>query len=782
MQDAGNGPPVTGIPESVNSETVEVSKAEPDTRGEASQTRTAFVVLAKALAADAARLGRWLTAMLLPVIARLREGLSRPPSFTAVKDHPRWAGFLRSAARVPGYARSLLRGRSTKSPHGKPSIRRVLSGLAIAFVGVFLLVIATAVWALHDVPLASVISGTTEPTVVLEASDGQAMVQKGPYQGSYAELAEFPEHLVHAVLSIEDRRFYSHFGVDLRGIGRAFVRNVFAGEVVEGGSTITQQLIKVLYLERDRTLKRKIQEVFLAFWIENRLGKDQVLTRYLNNVYLGAGATGMPAAALVYFGKSVGELTLAESAMLAGLIRAPSQLNPLENLDEAKERAAVVLAAMEDAGYLDEAATTIAQTASAELSPTRPDMSAGTWFADWVMAEAREIAGPFRGTIRVKTTLDPHLQSLAERAVTDALDTVGRAQGVSQAALVALRPDGAVVAMVGGRNYEASEFNRAVTAKRQPGSIFKLFVYYAALRQGLSPNNRIEDAPIEIDGWAPENFGGKFHGRVTLAEAFARSLNAATVRLAMEVGIDEVIAAAKDLGVDAPLAALPSLALGASEVSLLDLTGAYASVRAGRTPIEPWGIRTFAADEQSQSFRVGSSILPQRDLAEHHESLVSLLQLVVERGTGREAALDGFAAGKTGTSQDSRDAWFVGFNEALTVGVWVGNDDGTPMNDVTGGQMPASIWKTFMNAAAVAPSPAGPVSSTMEPQVVQSTPPDTQTPPSSILDLMAGTGVQDAAQVAPSCNVRACSRAYRSFRSSDCTFQPYRGSRKLCDR
>nr|WP_246233344.1 PBP1A family penicillin-binding protein [Aurantimonas aggregata] len=642
--------------------------------------------------------------------------------------------------------------------------------------------IGTAVWALHDVPLASVISGTTEPTVVLEASDGQAMVQKGPYQGSYAELAEFPEHLVQAVLSIEDRRFYSHSGIDLRGISRAFIRNVSAGEVLEGGSTITQQLIKVLYLERDRTLKRKLQEVFLAFWIENRLGKDQVLTRYLNNIYLGAGATGMPAAALVYFGKSVGELTLAESAMLAGLIRAPSQLNPLENLEGAKERAAVVLAAMADAGYLDDASTARAHSASAVLSPTRPDMSAGTWFADWVISQAREIAGPFRGTIKVKTTLDPQLQSLAEQAVTQALDALGEAQGVSQAALVALRPDGAVVAMVGGRNYEASEFNRAVTAKRQPGSIFKLFVYYAALRQGLTPNDRIEDTPIEIDGWAPENFGGKFHGRVTLAEAFARSLNAATVRLAMEVGIDEVIAAARDLGVDAPLAAMPSLALGASEASLLDLTGAYASVRAGRTPIEPWGISSFAADEQSQSFRVGPSTLPQRELAEHQEGLVSLLRLVVERGTGQEAGLDGFAAGKTGTSQDSRDAWFIGFNEALTVGVWVGNDDGTPMNDVTGGQLPASIWRTFMNAAAGAPPPTGPVSSNSEPRAVPSASPGADTAPSSISDLMARTGAPDAAPVAPSCNVRACSRAYRSFRSSDCTFQPYRGSRKLCDR
>jgi len=318
-------------------------------------------------------------------------------------------------------------------------------------------------------------------------------------------------------------------------------------------------------------------------------------------------------------------------------------------------------------------------------------------------------------------------------------------------------PNGAVVAMVGGRNYQESEFNRAVQAMRQPGSAFKLFVYYAALRKGMSPRDRTEDAPFEIDGWSPENFDGRYRGSVSLAEAFARSLNAATARLALEVGLDEVSAAARDLGIDAPLQQTPSLALGSSEVSLLDLTGAYASVRAGIAPIEPWGIAAFGTGDQSQLFTLGPAVKPERPLGSHHETLVGLLNLVVERGTGRAARLDGFAAGKTGTSQNYKDAWFIGFSELLVVGVWVGNDDGMPMNKVTGGRLPARIWKDFMREAlslAAARARAGG-------------------------DVAAGAQADGAG---PPCNYRACARAYRSFRAADCSFQPYAGPRRFCDK
>jgi penicillin-binding protein 1A len=527
---------------------------------------------------------------------------------------------------------------------------------------------------------------------------------------------------------------------------------------VEGGSTITQQLIKLLYLDRGRTLSRKIREVALALWLETKLSKEEILTRYLNNVYLGAGATGVPAAAQTYFGKEASDLTLAESALLAGLIVAPSHLNPRQNPDGARARTALVLNAMVANGKLDEAIAKAAKDQPAAPIPTRLSSHSGTWFADWVYEEAADIAGPFQGTMRVRTTLVPSLQALAEDVVSSTLKKHGEAREVTQAALVAMLPNGAVVAMVGGRSYQQSEFNRAVQGMRQPGSAFKLFVYYAALRNGRSPRDRIEDAPLEIDGWSPENFDGRFRGTVSMTEAFARSLNVATVRLALELGLDEVIAAARDLGIDAPLQKTPSLALGSSEVSLLDLTGAYASVRAGITPIEPWGIAGFGTEDQSQLFSLGPAVRPQRSLEAYHPILVSLLKLAVDRGTGRAAALDGFAAGKTGTSQNYRDAWFIGFSELFVVGVWVGNDDGAPMDKVTGGRLPALIWKEFMTKAH-ALAAAGTGASVGE-----------------------ASGDAPGDRAGPHCNYRACARAYRSFRTSDCSYQPYRGPRRVCDK
>lgn len=610
-------------------------------------------------------------------------------------------------------------------------------------------------WALKDVPWSEIRDGTLKPVVVLETADGAPLVRQGPYQGPYARYDQFPPHLIDAVLSIEDRRFMDHFGVDPRGIGRALLRNLEAGAVVEGGSTITQQLIKLQYLDSDRTIKRKIQEVVIAFWLEWKLGKAEILTRYLNSVYLGAGATGMPAAARIYFNKDIGALNLPESAMLAGLLRAPSQWNPIDNFEGARQRTLVVLDAMAANGKITEPQAAEAKTSFARLHPTTPTPRSGSWFADWISPQASEIAGSSPGSTTVRTTLVPQLQQIAERVVKRALDSEGKTVGASQAALVAMTPDGAVVAMVGGRDYKASQFNRAVTAMRQPGSTFKLFVYYAALKAGLTLSDRVLDAPIDIDGWSPENSGGNYRGWVTLAEAFARSLNAASVALAEEVGLDNVIAAARELGIDAPLANTPSLALGASEVNLLNLTSAYASVQLGRAPVRPWGIIDFQAAGQPKTFRVASQAKPNVDLSPYQSDLLGLLQLVVERGTGRGADPGTFAAGKTGTSQNNRDAWFVGFTEALVVGVWVGNDDDAPMKGVTGGDLPAHIWRDFMREATTEPT----------------------------LNGMRSTEAVVDGQGAPlSCNITACSRSYRSFRPSDCTYQPYSGGRRLCEK
>jgi penicillin-binding protein 1A len=664
-----------------------------------------------------------------------------------------------------GQRQSAVRQRRTVA-HRWPA--RLAAAIGIFIVVAVLATAGATLWALHDLPLdrAEAEGNAAGPSILLAASDGQELGRRGMIKLDDAPLSAFPDHLIAAVLAIEDRRFFSHLGVDPRGILRALRRNTAAGAVVEGGSTITQQLIKIEKLDDARTVSRKLREAIVAVWLERRLGKEEILARYLNKLYLGAGAVGMPAAARLYFNKEVSDLTLPESAMLAGLIRSPSQLNPIRDLQRARARAAIVLDAMLASGALDATDVAKAKADPAVLNVGSDSWGASSYFADWVAQESSEIAGSFTGTMRVRTTLVPSLQALAERVVEAALSNPETARGVSEAALVAMRPDGSVVAMVGGRNYESSKFNRAVQAMRQPGSAFKLFVYLAALRNGFTPDDRIEDVPFEIGGWSPKNFGDRYSGQVTLADAFARSINTVAARLALEVGVDQVITAARDLGIDAPLAENPSLALGTSEVSLLDLTGAYASVRAGRMPVEPWGIAAFGREGQTNLFSTSQPATPQKSLEPYRDNLVSLLRLVVERGTGRGAALDGFAAGKTGTSQEYRDAWFIGFNEPLVVGVWVGNDDGTPMDEVTGGSLPALIWKNFI-AEASGMLPAA-------------------EPPAADGPLVAATNPADSLQTLPSapadsiCNYQACSRAYRSFRASDCTYQPYDGPRRQC--
>ena len=634
-----------------------------------------------------------------------------------------------------------------------PSIRQVTRLLLLAVVFLACAGSLALLWAISQLPLEkrSILDG---PSVLVEAADGEPLGRVGPLSNTVSR-QDFPERLVKAVLSIEDRRFHSHWGVDPWGIARAARVNWAAGAVVEGGSTITQQLVKVQLVGGERSLDRKVREALTAVWLEARLGKDEILTRYLNNVYLGAGAYGMAAAARTFFDKSMDELTLAELAMLAGLIQAPSRNDPIRNLGAAQARAGLVLDAMRESGAIDatEAASARANPATLKLSVNTA--RAGSWFADWIAKqELPKISGSMKRTMRVRGTLEPDLQRLAERIVTDALSRPAEARGATQAALVAMRPDGAVVAMVGGRDYGESQFNRAADAQRQPGSAYKLFVYYAALRNGYAPDSTIDASPIEVDRWLPENYGGQQHGQMSLSDAFAQSVNTAAVRLAMTVGLGKVAAAARELGLDAPLREVPSMALGTSEVSLLDLTGAFASVRAGRPRIEPWGILAFGPDgaplRSLGAPAAATGGLPQRD------QLLHLLRNVVEHGTGRAAAVES-AAGKTGTSQDHRDAWFVGFNDDLVVGVWVGNDDRSPMNGVTGGSLPAQIWKRFVSAS----TPLVRRSSEPRPQAIE--PPTAM--PSSV----------------PQCDVSACAVRYNSFRQSDCTYQPYSGARKMCE-
>jgi penicillin-binding protein 1A len=655
-----------------------------------------------------------------------------------------------------GAARQLIAALATDLRLLRPSSRIVRFLAKSTLAGVMLLTFAftlVMLWALYRMPLDKR-PGIDGPSVLVEAANGETVGRVGPLS-ELKRRQDFPEQLIKAVLSIEDRRFFSHWGVDPWGVARAAYANWAAGGIVEGGSTITQQLVKMKFVGRERSLERKLREAFTAAWLDFRLGKDEILTRYLNSVYLGAGAYGMSAGARLYFDKTLPELTLAESAMLAGLIQAPSRNDPIRNLTAAQGRAGVVLDAMREANFIDAKVADEGKAMPATLKLSVSTALAGSWFADWIAKyELPKISGSPGRTIRVRSTLEPEIQKAAERVVNEALTRSGEAQGASQAALVAMRMDGAVIAMVGGRNYDESQFNRAVEAQRQPGSTFKLFVYYAALRNGFLTDTTIDASPIEIGRWRPENYGGQQFGQMTLTQAFAQSVNTAAVRLAMTVGLDKVVVAARDLGLRAPLKQVPSMALGANELTLLDLTGTLASIRAGRMRLEPWGISAFSPD--GGALRSLGPPSPQGELPQRDE-LSRLLKAVVESGTGRAAAVDGQAvAGKTGTSQDHRDAWFVGFANDLVVGVWVGNDDRTPMKGMTGGALPAQLWRQFVTAAAPL------VGRAKEPDATARIPSATPT-------------------ASPQCDQAACASRYNSFQSSDCTYQPYAGPRRLCE-
>jgi 1A family penicillin-binding protein len=646
--------------------------------------------------------------------------------------------------------------------------RRVLWTIVSAVFVSAIALLGLLAWTVYDLPFARVVQYTVPPVIVLEDADGNELARQGDVRGPAAQPDEIPQDFKNAVVAVEDRRFHDHFGVDLRGILRATLHNASAGQFEQGGSTITQQLVRSLHLDNARTLRRKVREATLAVWLELHRSKEEILAQYVNTIYYGAGAHGISAAARVYFGKDVADLTLEESAMLAGIVNAPSTLNPLVNPDRARARALLVLNAMVASGRLDAERAAAARLQLASLAPIPERPAAASWFADWVYEEAAKLAPFVAGTdlniLRVRTTLDPELQALAESTVAQALDEHGARINAREMALVAMRPDGAVVAMVGGASYNDSQFNRAVQALRQPGSTFKLFVYYAALRNGYSLDDTIEDAPLEIDGWKPENFSGRYHGRVTLEQAFVNSLNSATARLAQAVGIDAVVDAARELGIDADLSATPSLALGTSEVSLLDLTGAYASVRAGVAPLEPWAIEGFGSGDEGRFLAPGPQPEPRHSLQPHRQELVALLRRTVERGTGRGADLEGeFAAGKTGTSEEHRDAWFIGFTDDLVVGVWVGNDDNTPMEGTTGGSVPATIWKRFMSQAFPSGDDDAPAGQDDDP-------------------LLTVSDLEDDLVQEGRCDIGACSSAYRSFRASDCTYQPYYGPRRLCTR
>ncbi len=572
-------------------------------------------------------------------------------------------------------------------PPRRPPWRRVALSLigALALVALLAVVLGALLTPLPDV------RGPLErPAVVLLTSDGEPFARFGDYKEAPVDAAVLPKTVTGAVIAIEDRNFYRHWGVDLRGTGRAILTDLKSRSLIQGGSTITQQLAKISTGKNDRTLVRKAQEAVLALGIDARLSKDEILSRYLSSVYFGDGVYGLRAASRHYFSKEPQALSLSEAAMLAGVINAPSRLAPTRHLKDAEARAALVLDAMADTGLITPDQARAAKAKPARPRPGRRSLQTGGYFADWLAPQIGPLE-PAYGEVAIHTTLDQRLQHRAEQIVAGELARNGKAQRVSQGALVAIRSDGAVVAMVGGRNHDASAFNRAVQAKRQPGSAFKLFVYLAALRQGARPDSVVLDAPIRVGDWSPSNAGGGYRGPISLEEAFATSSNLAAVQVSERVGRDAVIKAARDLGVRSPLQPVPSLALGSNPVTLLELTSAYASVPAGAYPITPYGL-----DQ--------AGVAPKNRLREQ-AALMQLMGSAVNYGTARRAALWEPAFGKTGTTQDNRDAWFIGFAQDLTVGVWVGNDDNSPMRAVSGGGLPADIWRQFLLAAQ--PEPIG---------------------------------------------------------------------------
>ena len=538
------------------------------------------------------------------------------------------------------------------------------------------------------------------PNVKIVAANGALIANRGDTGGEAVRLEQLPPYLPNAVIAIEDRRFRSHFGVDPIGLARAMFTNLTSGRLQQGGSTLTQQLAKNLFLEPDRTIKRKIQELVLAFWLEAEYSKDEILEMYLNRVYLGSGAYGVDAAARRYFGKSARLMTIPEAATIAGLLKAPSRYSPARNPDLAEDRAQLVLAAMNEEGYItdDEAKNALAAPAKVVRRYTT---ASDNYAADWVMDVLPHFVGSIEKDIIVDTTIDPRMQLAAEQALRSALSENRQTFGVSQGAIVTLDTAGAVKALVGGADYSKSQFNRAVYAKRQPGSSFKPFVYLAALENGLSPQSVRQDRPVKYGNWSPKNYTNEHYGPVTLTRALSLSLNTVAAQLAHEVGAGTVAGTAKRLGITSDMKRNLSLSLGTSEVTPIEIAGAYVPLSNGGYGVLPHIIRRIkTVDGKTLYSRSGDGrgrVVERRHVGEMNLMMSETLMT----GTGRKARLESGrpAGGKTGTSQDFRDAWFIGYTGNLTTAVWFGNDDNSPTKKATGGGLPAEVWKDVMDAA-----------------------------------------------------------------------------------
>ncbi len=588
---------------------------------------------------------------------------------------------------------SIAKVDKTKLP--RTGFAKFLYGFFVVLVWGVILTVPLVIYYAYDLPdISNIEKANSKTTMMVMDRNGEVVSTYGDVFGEWLEYEEMPPEQIEAVIATEDRRFFDHSGIDVRGLGRAVINNIMAGRMVEGGSTISQQLAKNLYLNSNRTFKRKIQELLLSFWLEMKLDKQEILAIYLNRVYFGAGAYGIDAASRTIFGHSARELTLTEAAMLAGMLKGPALYSPLRDVERAYERTSVVLDNMVEVGFIDQSTAEIAKKRSVTINSSAAGGDV-RYFTDWIVEQVPDLIGTVNEPIIIYTTLVPEMQQMAASAVRQVLGRQQRFED-TQAALVSMDYDGAVRALVGGKDYTESQFNRAVQAQRQPGSAFKLFVYLAALETGYGPETIMRDSPIILDDWSPKNYGDTYVGDVMLEEAFAKSINTVAVKLSERINRGRVIEMAERLGITSPLTTEPSLALGTSEVNLLELTSAYSVIARGGIETKPYGI----VEIQNSAGQILYRHMPGPEVRlidpEVSYTMQSMLQNVVATGTARSALMDFPVAGKTGTTQNYKDALFVGYGNDMINGVWVGKDDSTPMQGVTGGGTPAHIWKNFM--------------------------------------------------------------------------------------
>jgi penicillin-binding protein 1A len=538
-----------------------------------------------------------------------------------------------------------------------------------------------------------------EPGIMMLASNGSVLSEQGAFFGDAVRIADLPDYVPNAVVAIEDRRFRSHYGVDPIGFARAMLRNVLAGHMVQGGSTLTQQLAKNLFLSAEKTFTRKAQEAVLAIWLESKFNKDEILQLYLNRVYFAPNANGIEQAAHVFFNKSAAELSIIEAATLAGMLKAPTTYNPSSHPEAAAARAKLVIDAMVRENIISEEDGQASVDAPSSVVSSNY-IPAKQYAVDWIAEQLPLLVKNYDQSIVIETTIDPVLQASAEKSLRKRLAESGKKLSVSEGAIVVLDTTGAVTAMVGGRSYKKSQYNRATKARRQPGSAFKPFVYLTAFQDGYRPDSVEIDEPVRFGSWTPENYKNKYQGAVTLEQAFAQSINTVAAKLANAVGPENVALTAERLGIMSPLGHDASIALGTSEVTPLELTAAFVPFANGGKAVQPFVVRRITTRDGQVLYEHGGDGLGQvvgdRELGEMNQ----LFRAVVRRGTATKAQFGDFdIGGKTGTSQDYRDAWFVGFSPYMVTGVWMGNDDNSPTKNVTGGSLPTLVWRDVMEPA-----------------------------------------------------------------------------------